>query len=465
MTGILRKRLDRLMRGDDGAALVVTLALFMMMYISCAGVFAIGQTVKEKMILQNAADAAAYSAAIVQADTLSRIAALNREMALTYKSMVCRQMDYIVCRWLEDASRKYIDTHGVASLSGTPGHVTPEPSGTQQPSAEVKEGYYNARAEDLRAKFMGDSGLIAELNEAVSDLMGGYADRVKAAAEGVLRANLPDNYANDCYWHCKFQPPHDWMECLGGEDEEKFLRFVHKDRDEEWGDQYDEWFDVGIELRHLCVGQGYFRSGWLTRLGLQHRTVYNHDVPDVTAARPYVLAKDFYDNAGRRDGAISVGVAKYNRNPWARFVKTGFDGKKRGLYEFFQPLIGAIDWTWAVSSAQAGYIDSRDSTVIDERKESYREDRNYIADWKGDGDWNLRTDNWDAVYVPVCQSFASGDFASWIMGGWEVVSDNPSSDLPQYSLDAMTGTLPQMHNSGATSGTLVWGEFLDSMYH
>ena len=85
MINIRRKRIDKLIHGDDGAALVITLALFMMMYISCAGVFAIGQTVKDKMILQNAADAAAYSAAIVQADTLSRIAALNREMAWVYK--------------------------------------------------------------------------------------------------------------------------------------------------------------------------------------------------------------------------------------------------------------------------------------------------------------------------------------------------------------------------------------------
>ena len=101
MMRTLLKKLVRLGQGEDGAALVVTLALFMFMYLSCAGVFAIGQTAKNRIHLQNACDAAAYSAAVVQADTLSRIATINRAMAWTYVSMTRRQMDYIVSQWLK----------------------------------------------------------------------------------------------------------------------------------------------------------------------------------------------------------------------------------------------------------------------------------------------------------------------------------------------------------------------------
>lgn len=104
---ILHKRMMELGRGEEGVALVVTLAVFMFMYIFCAGVFAVGKMVKDRICLQNAADAAAYSAAVVQADTLSRIATINRAMSWTYAQMNRRRMDYIMYRWLEHARDHY----------------------------------------------------------------------------------------------------------------------------------------------------------------------------------------------------------------------------------------------------------------------------------------------------------------------------------------------------------------------
>ena len=56
MTDVLRQKLRRLFRDEDGVALVVTLALFMFLYVSCAGVFAVGRAVKGRVLLQNAAD-------------------------------------------------------------------------------------------------------------------------------------------------------------------------------------------------------------------------------------------------------------------------------------------------------------------------------------------------------------------------------------------------------------------------
>ena len=100
MLRILRDKFVRLGRDDDGMAMVVTLAVFMFMWLVCMGVYAIGTAVKTRIHLQNACDAAAYSAAVVQADTLSRIATINRAMSWTYIQMTRRQMDYIVDRWL-----------------------------------------------------------------------------------------------------------------------------------------------------------------------------------------------------------------------------------------------------------------------------------------------------------------------------------------------------------------------------
>lgn len=94
------RRLAGLVRDESGAALVITLSCFMFMYAMCMGVYTVGTAVRERIQLQNAADAAAYSAAVIQADTISRIATINRAMAWTYVQMTRRQMDYIVASWL-----------------------------------------------------------------------------------------------------------------------------------------------------------------------------------------------------------------------------------------------------------------------------------------------------------------------------------------------------------------------------
>ena len=114
MREMLSKKLKNLIRGDDGAALVLTLGVFFFMYIFCAGVYAIGMAVKEKIHLQNACDAAAYSAAVVQADTFSRIATLNRALGWTYQQMTRRQMDYIVGKWLRGVCSQYDNDRSLA---------------------------------------------------------------------------------------------------------------------------------------------------------------------------------------------------------------------------------------------------------------------------------------------------------------------------------------------------------------
>lgn len=111
MLRILRDKFVRIGRDDDGMAMVVTLAVFMFMWLVCMGVYAIGTAVKTRIHLQNACDAAAYSAAVVQADTLSRIATINRAMSWTYIQMTRRQMDYIVYKWLEYACDLYDQDH------------------------------------------------------------------------------------------------------------------------------------------------------------------------------------------------------------------------------------------------------------------------------------------------------------------------------------------------------------------
>ena len=97
---VARQEAIRLGKEERGVAFVLTLGVFMLMFMLCCGVYAVGDTVRQKIELQNAADAAAYSAAVVQADTLSRIATINRAMAWTYVQMTRRQLDFITYQWL-----------------------------------------------------------------------------------------------------------------------------------------------------------------------------------------------------------------------------------------------------------------------------------------------------------------------------------------------------------------------------
>ena len=81
---VFKARNKELAKGTSGAALAVTLSFVMPIYLMVIGIYGVGEVVRNKIELQNAADAAAYSAAVVQADYLSRMATVNKAMAWTY---------------------------------------------------------------------------------------------------------------------------------------------------------------------------------------------------------------------------------------------------------------------------------------------------------------------------------------------------------------------------------------------
>jgi len=104
---VFLKRLILLRKDENGGVLVITLAVFLFLFLSCAGIYTVGSTIQQRIELQNACDAAAYSAATIQADGLSRIATINKAMAWTYIQMTNRQMDYITYKWLKETERRY----------------------------------------------------------------------------------------------------------------------------------------------------------------------------------------------------------------------------------------------------------------------------------------------------------------------------------------------------------------------
>ena len=95
------RRLAALPSDDSGSALVFVLGVFLFLFVLVLSVYSVGENIRRKEELQNACDAAAYSAAVVQADGLSRMAVINRAMAWTHTQTTKMQMDYITYKWLK----------------------------------------------------------------------------------------------------------------------------------------------------------------------------------------------------------------------------------------------------------------------------------------------------------------------------------------------------------------------------
>lgn len=100
-------RLTGIHKDCQGFVVMSTLAIFLFLFVLCSSIYAIGETIHQRVKIQNACDAAAYSAAIVQADGLSRMATVNRAMAWSYVQMTNRQMDYVAYRWLKLTHQRF----------------------------------------------------------------------------------------------------------------------------------------------------------------------------------------------------------------------------------------------------------------------------------------------------------------------------------------------------------------------
>ena len=94
-------KLKSLIYDDSGVAMAYTIMVFLFFFMLCVSTYAMAENIRQKMELQNACDAAAYSGAVVQADMLSRIAVLNRALSWTYYHTGRRHMDYIIDKWLD----------------------------------------------------------------------------------------------------------------------------------------------------------------------------------------------------------------------------------------------------------------------------------------------------------------------------------------------------------------------------
>lgn len=474
MTEILRQKIIKLVRGDDGVALVVTLALFMFLYVSCAGVYTVGRAVKDRIILQNAVDAAAYSAAVVQADYLSRIATINKAMAWNYVQFLKSQRKWIALRLMLEIDKDPTRVQNTGlTVSDT---IKPVWDVNADVRANLPAG---DKLDQLRDEIDTHRKELENLENALEDLISGMEAKIKNAINTVLIANLPFRIGELCRFHFKQPMPDDILDVMDSGTEDQFLRWTDDPNVEDLIELESYWFQTteGKGFQRL-IGETSLRTSptWLTwnppyesphpRLPIVDAHEFASEIPYYgLKTEPLTLLKEYFpseDDSHAATGAVTVAVAKWNENPWKQLI-----GDLTGIHAVFD-YGEKNDWTFAIASAQAGY------------HLEGGEDRQYSLNGEGFEENNLSVTDWDAVYLPVRMAFGSDDdaFATWMKdsAAWEkLVPDGerkyvsePLEEIRFYELNHEA--LARMHNNGGTKKILKWNEdeskrFLDLMYH
>lgn len=467
MMDVLRQKIIRLVRDEDGVALVVTLALFMLLYVSCAGVFAVGRTVKNRVLLQNAADAAASSAAVVEADALSRVAELNRGMAEVYMDLIRRQRDYVILTWLQKAYEGYLNDKRTYEVYGDAAGTRKNHlnvNGTLKSESEIAD--LLSTLPDLETAIARDVEWLQARRSESEGLLGDLAGTAERAVSYILEENLAGWFGRHCLRKAVLpaMDEGDWWETetdesvlLAGVDGETPAESWFPKSDDAIGRYYDSradgnvarwWYRVSPSSP--AVPQTPVSS---SAIDAAERPLVAFDAADDRfTARPVRLSDDFFSG----QGAVTVCVAHRTDNPW-RFGKTVLDG----LYDAFKPVSEHARWARAIASAQAGYADEDEDG-----------NRVYSLKWKAEA---FSTNDWNAVFLPVRRALSAGDFKNLVdeIDGWEYVlaSDDDDELLVQYETGLDAGTaLPLMHSDAGAKRKIEWGadgaySFLDLMFH
>lgn len=435
-------------KDDDGVALAFCVCTFLFLFMLAMSVYAVGETVRQKIELQNAADAAAYSAAITQADTISRVAAINRSMSWTYVQMTRKQMDYIVDKWLErvlliwDIKNRFaVAYHAPSSCNNARAPHTlwvgasPIQDYTVTLNSKtvrvdlIRKARQEAAAEGksygkLGSEITNAKNAIVAMNEAEVDLLANLNSRINDVVEEVVKANLSESDNDviaggaDIHWKVlKSDDPENYFRYLKNDaiDEGRFLEHGGYDPSpmEVFENGIDVWFvrkdaDDGIQRHYSQGGSLLATFSWYTsywklikvvcvQMGAMQgiETIKGEDVKDGQfegeRAMPKVLTEDFFD----QEGTIAVGVARKYVNPLA-FVT---DDKNDGLFAAFSFPDDDKRSMTAISAARAGYREPGGSTG--------EYNTSFSQPLPKERKWNLLSSDWDAVLLPVKRAWSS----------------------------------------------------------
>jgi len=438
MFKVLRLKSAELAGDDSGVALAFTVTVSLAIFLFGFAVYACGEIVRERIELQNAADASAYSGALVQADTISRIAVINKAMAWNYVMMTRRQMDHIMDNFLGLAAASWNNACNVTRaaeytcschlhVEGWNWRVGVTPGGgggevthrliRLNESQDVFVPLITA-ARTAHAAYNPVSQLaslrqcISSMNRAEKELISGMKKRIEHAVEYCVKSDISltendrviKNSGKIGRTICDLKDASDYFEVLK-RDESRFLRFGDFSGvpQQAFGTGADVWLkqtaNQGFRRDYVQTGTT-LSARWFTYNQIWYHTthcVFGGIIVLPAASVTGAMARDGYftgqtaspqvlkSNFFSPDGSVVVGVSRPVNNPLA-FVFGG--GGKPGIYSAFT-VGGGKQTMWGVSGARAGYRlpgwrkgEYCSSTVIPDRD-------------------NLCVTDWDAMFLPL----------------------------------------------------------------
>ncbi len=441
MTAVLKQKMMELGRDESGVAFAFTVTVSLIIFLFGFAIYACGETVRQRIELQNAADAAAYSGALVQADTISRVAVINKAMAWNYVMMTRRQMDHIVGVWLGKVTERFQHdctvTFAAQQLCACCWHkvesvnwrVGVDPSGGASEGIahqvirlnesqnvgipEILGGLAVNAAQNPVSLLKSLRNCVASMNQAEKELISGMKTRIENAVEFAVNANvsLTENdrktrEKRKIQWTLyELKDANLYFEALSSDDEGRFLGFgdFSTSAEETLGIGANTWLTLagaeGFQRNYQQIGNT-LSARWFTYNQLWwHDTVCHYAgfsaqaAPPVTGeqgrdeyytgekACPMVLKSNFF----KPDGAIIAGVSRPLNNPFA-FIFGG--GEQSGIYSAFN-VGGGNQTMWSISGARAGY------RLPEWEKGEYR-NTGSIEDQD-----NLCVADWDALFLPL----------------------------------------------------------------
>ncbi|MDD4019536.1 MAG: pilus assembly protein TadG-related protein [Kiritimatiellae bacterium] len=450
----------RLWQDESGVVLAVSTIVFLTLFMMASAIFSGGEKIRCRIELQNAADAAAYSAAVVQADTLSRVAAVNRAMSWTYVQMVRMEMDYIVDKWLWLTLKRWNEDNRVMrnfNRTGTchiglPYYSTGK-GGVHKRILLNKKHYVTKEEIESARKTAAKNGRnysilapkidqcrerVSAMNEKEREMINKLPQRARKTVEETLRANTADTW-NDGFagggglmyaLKQEEQPLDKNFRVLELDDEEDFLR--HSDYIPKEGKNAklifkngtDDWFvkeykdkGPGVQRQYkrghpiLVAEWDYKSTKWVqTKKGCVKIGQIEDKEPlkgPVKGDDNEIYDEQYYITENARPqvlreeffakgGSLVVGLTRRMNNPF----KFMFPGQGEGVMKPFT-LDGGNRYMWTVSAALAGYNPKPREDAKGRYEVTYEDNSQ-------DKLWNLKTSDWDAVLLPLHRAWAKG---------------------------------------------------------
>ena len=443
--------LKSLIYDDSGVAMAYTIMVFLFFFMLCVSTYAMTENIRQKIELQNACDAAAYSGAVVQADMLSRIAVLNRALSWTYAETNKRHMDYIVDQWLRNISGKFRDEEKNAreyyergackvfnSSNGSPcGHsycgirwrvgysdrpkmIRLNKNGNNIVSVDDIESAYRSAPPNFLDAIKNGYDNITVINEEIKWIQEHINEFVSKTVAYTMSSN-----ASGIKFKCLIDGSWDSRTAATYIDsqtnEEKFLNYSANTCDESLNNGCDIWWllDSSKGFRRFYsksanaliaeLGTKYTSQHWHDNNGVCHAAPTSQSIDNIFGtecyeslpACPVQLNSSFFGRAG----TIVVTAKRPLDNPFTVIFRSD---AKEGLYGAFN---GNNTDMWAISTARAGVRFNNDPTGY--YRVHYPGETAAAAHGYTNGVWNLCEDDWDAVMIPVSRAWNETSSSGW----------------------------------------------------